>query len=80
MKTKKINKSYFYKNKNLFKIEGIDISKILASKKELYGTKNSSKYFIGYNDDVIRLLVVKLPEMIGYAKYFDSIKKVKKAY
>ena len=27
----------------------IDVNKILASKKESYGTKNSLKYFIGYN-------------------------------
>ena len=30
---KKINKSNFYKNKKLFKIEDIDINKILVSKK-----------------------------------------------
>ena len=30
---KKINKSNFYKNKKLFKIEYIDINNILASKK-----------------------------------------------
>ena len=36
---KKINKSNFYKNKKLFKIEDIDINKILVSKKESYGTK-----------------------------------------
>ena len=37
---KKINKSNFYKNKKIFKIDDIDINKILASKKESYGTKN----------------------------------------
>ena len=36
---KKINKSNFYKSKKLFKIEDIDINKILVSKKESYGTK-----------------------------------------
>ena len=36
---KKINKSNFYKNKKLFKIEDIDIYKILVSIKESYGTK-----------------------------------------
>ena len=36
---KKINKSHFYKNKKLFKIDGIDVNKILVSKKELYGQK-----------------------------------------
>ena len=52
----------------------IDVNKILASKKESYGTKNSVKYF-GYNDgDVIRPLCIILPQMIGYVKHFDSNK------
>ena len=34
---KEINKSNFYKNKNLFNTEDIDNSKILFSKKEPYG-------------------------------------------
>ena len=41
----------------------------------MYGTKNSLKYFIGYNDsDVIRPLCIKSPQMIGYVKHFDSNK------
>ena len=33
------------------------------------------KYFIGYNDDdVVRPLFIKLPQMIGYVKHFDSTK------
>ena len=32
----KVNKSNFYKNKKPFKVEDIDISKILVSKKEPY--------------------------------------------
>ena len=35
--------------------------------------KNSLKYFIGYNDnDVIRPLCVRLPQMTGYAKKFNK--------
>ena len=72
---KKINKSNFYKNRKLFKIEEIDINKILVSKKESYGTKNSLKYFTGYNDhDAIRPLFIKLNQMIVYVKHFDSNK------
>ena len=72
---KKINKSSFYENKKLFNIDDIDVNKILVSKTELYGKKNSFKYFIGYNDnDDIRSLCIKLPQMIGYAQYFDSSK------
>ena len=75
MKIKKINKSNFYKNKKLFSIHDLDVNKILVSKRESYGTKNSLKYFIGYNDDdVIRPVCIKLPEMIGYVKHFDSNK------
>ena len=48
---KKIKKSNFYKNKKLFSLNDIDVNKILISKKESYGTKNSLKYFIGYNDN-----------------------------
>ena len=38
---KKINKSNFYKNKKLFNLNDIDVNKILVSKEESYGTKNS---------------------------------------
>ena len=35
--------------------------------------KNSIKYFIGYNDDdVIRPLCIRLRQMIGFVKHFDS--------
>ena len=72
---KKISKSNFYKNKKLFNIHDLDINKLLVSKKESYGTKNSLKYLIGYNDDdVIRPLCISLPQMIGYVKHFDSNK------
>ena len=36
---KKINKSNFYKNKKLFKIDDLDVNKILVSKKESNGKK-----------------------------------------
>ena len=76
MKTKKSTKAIFTKIKKLFKIEDIDITNILVSKKESYGTKNLLKYFIGYNDeDAIRPLYIKLPKMmIGYVKCFESNK------
>ena len=69
---KKINKSDFYENKKVFQIDNIDVKNTLVSKKEAYGTKNSFKYFIEYNDnDVIRPLLVKLSQMIGYARKFN---------
>ena len=70
---KKIKTSDFYKNKKVFQIDNIDVNKILVSKKEPYGTKNSFKYFIGYNyNDVVRPLCVRLPQMTGYARKFDE--------
>ena len=56
--SKNIEKKDFYnKNKKIFNIDYIDVNKILVSKKEQYGKYNSFKYFIGYNDnDVIVLL------------------------
>ena len=55
---KNIKKSDFCnKSKNIFNVDNIDVNKILVSEKEQYGKYNSSKYFIGYNDNgVIRPL------------------------
>ena len=70
---KKIKKSDFYKNKKINRIDDIDVNRILVSKKESYGTKNSFKYFIGYNDnDIIRPLCIRLPQMTGYARKVDE--------
>ena len=70
---KKIKRSTFYKNKAIYTIEDIDVNNILFSKKEPYGNKNSVKYFIGYNDnDIIRPLCIRLPQMTGCAKKFND--------
>ena len=70
---KKVRKSTFYKNKKINNIEDIDVNNILVSKKESYVNKNSLKYFIGYNDnDIIRPLCIRLPQMTGYARKFDE--------
>ena len=67
----KIKKSTLYKNKTINTIGNIDVNNILISKKEPYGNKDSVKYFIGYNDnDIIRPLCIRLPQMTGYARKF----------
>ena len=63
---KKINKSNFYKNKKIFKIDDIDVNKILVSKKESYGTKNSSKYIIGYNDGDDIIIIYNKASLNGW--------------
>ena len=66
---KKYQKSEYYKNKKLTRIDDVDVNKVLVSKKKPYGTRNAFKYFIGYNDDDdIRLLCLRLLQMTGYAK------------
>ena len=70
--TKKSREAAFIRTKRN-NIEDIDVNNILVSKKEPYGTKNSLKYFIGYNDnDNIRPLCIRLPQMTGYARKFDE--------
>ena len=72
---KKINRSNFYKNKKLFSIYDIEIDKMLISKKESYGKQSSFKYFLGCNgDDVITPLCIKLLQVTGHVKHFDSNK------
>ena len=72
---KRLARVTFIKTKKLFNIDDISVNKILVSKKEPYGKESSLKYFIGYNDnDTIRSLCIKLPQMIGYVKHFDSNK------
>ena len=72
MKTKKSTKAIFTETKNI----DIDFNKILVSKKESCGTKNSFKYYIRCNDDDIKPLCIKLPQMIAYVKCFDSNKTI----
>ena len=69
MRAKSVN--FEDKKKKVIKIDEIDVNKILISKKEPSGTKNSFKYFIGYNDNyVIRPLCVRLWQMTGYVRKF----------
>ena len=59
--------------KNFFKIDNVDVYKILLSKKERYGTNKPIKYFIGcYDNDDIRPLCIILPQMIGYVSTLIS--------
>ena len=72
---KKIKKSDFYKNKEIFDINDIDVNKIFVSKKEKYGKYNSFKHFIRYNDnDVIKPLYLELSQMTSYINKFDKNK------
>ena len=70
---KKNKKSDFYKKKEIFDINDIDVNNVLVSKKEKYGKYNSFKHFIGYNDNnIMKSLYLELPQMIGYINKFDK--------
>ena len=70
---KKVKRSSFYKNEKINNIEDINVNNILVSKKEPCGTKNSHKYYIGYNDnDKIRPLCIWLPQMTSYTRKFNE--------
>ena len=78
---KKIKKatSTITKIKKMLIIDGIDVNKILVSKKGQYPKYNSFEYFIGYNDnDVMRPLCLKLSQMTGYINEFDEDKNKNK--
>ena len=61
----------------MFKVEVIDVNKIFVLKNKSYGTKNAIKYFIGYNDNnEIKPICIRLPQMTGYAKHFDDNKTI----
>ena len=64
---KKMKKSDFYKKtKN-------NQDRSHQCLEEPYGTKNSFKYFIGYiENDAIRPLCIKLPQITGYVRKFES--------
>ena len=70
---KKIEKSELHENKKVFQTDDSDVKKIY--KKEPYAAKKALKYFIRYNDnDVIRPLCLRLPQMTGYARKFDKLR------
>ena len=68
-----MEKSNLYTDIKVIKIDDIDVNEILVCKEKPYGSKNSYKYFIGYNDgDAIKPLCIKLSKIIGYVRNFDG--------
>ena len=44
---------FFHRSRKPFSVNDIDVNKIIISKEVVYGTKNSLKYFIRYNQTII---------------------------
>ena len=74
---KKIEKNGSYKKKNekIFNTDDVDVNEILVSKKETYSKNNSLIYFIGYNDNVIRPLCLRLTQMTDYINKVNNKNK-----
>ena len=78
---KNLNSAFYNKSKKIFNKNDIEVNKILVSKKEQYGKYNSSKYFIGYNDNgVIRPLYWFISQTTDYLNKFDKNKITNVSY
>ena len=66
----------FTKKRKVTSID-VDVNKILVFKNEPYGTKKALKCVFGYNNnDVIRPLRLRLPQITGCAKKFNENAKM----
>ena len=63
------SKNVYGKNSFLRHIDKVDISK------DSYRNKGTFKYFIGYRNKYVKPLWIRLPQMNGYFKHFDSKNK-----
>ena len=69
-----VNKKEFYESKKAISLSSVDINKIVVSNK-IKGNNETSKYLIGYMDDVsgvVTPLCIVLPQMSGYIKYSEN--------
>ena len=69
---KEVHKKEFYSAKQAISLDSVDLNKIVVSSKcKIDDT--AYKYLCGYlNNDVTQPLLVILPQMNGYIKYFDD--------
>ena len=72
----KVSKKKFYDDKKKLLLSSVDISNIVVCNK-MKGNNESSKYFIGYLNDVgsVSPLCIILPQMRGYIKYIENGEK-----
>ena len=66
-----MSKREFYENKKGLKLKGIKVDKIVVSNK-IKVNDDISKVFIGYIDESVIPLVLLLPQMSGWIKYFEN--------
>ena len=67
-----VRKKEFYESKEGIKLKDVDVDNIVVSNK-IKGNNGIVKYYIGYIvDDNVIPLVLLLPQMNGWIKYFEN--------
>ena len=68
----KVNKKEFHESKLPINLDLVNVDQIVVSDK-LKHNDDGFKYFIGYKEgNIVKLLCIILPQMIGYIKYFEN--------
>ena len=66
-----LSKKEFCENKKGIKLKDVNVDKIVVSNK-IKVNDEINKVFIGYIDESVVPLVLLLPQMSGYIKYFQN--------
>ena len=66
-----LNKKSFHKSKEPIDLLSVDLDQIIVSDKFTHNNEGF-KYFIGYQDGIVRPLCIILPQMSGYIKYIEN--------
>ena len=68
----RVNKKEFHKSKQPINLDLANVDQIVISDKFKH-SDGGLKYFIGYEEgEIVKLLCIILPQMIGYIKYFEN--------
>ena len=68
----RVNKKEFHKSKQPINLDLVNVDQIVVSEKFKH-SDGGLKYFIGYEEgEIVKLLCIILPQMIGYMKYFEN--------
>ena len=66
-----VDKEAFHKLKEPIDLLSVNTDQIVVSDKFKHNNEGF-KYFIGYQDGIVRPLCIILPQMSGYIKYFEN--------
>ena len=71
----RVNKKEFHKSKQAIDLSLVIVDRVVVSDKFKH-SDDGFRYFIGYQEgEVVKLLCIISPQMIGYIKYFENCGK-----